>query len=188
MKEDGGRQRQVLERSAGCRTRTGRGRIRFEFDALRLAGSRDDEGASFAAYVAHELRTPLAIQRTLLEFALADSDVDSAAWREIGEDVLDAWRQQRRLLDACLALARSEGGLGWSEAIEGRPSSPARMKGLLAFSSYARTRGEPTFSDPLAGGGYPRTGPSGVDQLDPSGSRCAPRRIGRPRLAPWHLL
>lgn len=63
-----------------------------------------------AAYVAHELRTPLATQRALLELALGDPGVDVVTWREIGEDVLGACMQQERLLEACLTLARSEGG------------------------------------------------------------------------------
>jgi signal transduction histidine kinase len=67
-------------------------------------------GERFAAYVAHELRTPLAAQRALLELALGDPDADVAAWREIGEDVLGACQQQERLLEACLTLARSRGG------------------------------------------------------------------------------
>lgn len=64
----------------------------------------------FAACVAHELRTPLTTQRALLELALADPNTDIASWREIGEDVLAACRQQERLLEACLTLARSRGG------------------------------------------------------------------------------
>jgi len=62
----------------------------------------------FAAYLAHELRTPLATQRALLELALRDPDVDTDAWREIGTDVLHACRQQEQLLEACLVLARGE--------------------------------------------------------------------------------
>jgi len=58
--------------------------------------------------MAHELRTPLATQRALLELALADRDADAASWREVGEAVLRACSQQERLLEACLALARSE--------------------------------------------------------------------------------
>jgi signal transduction histidine kinase len=65
-------------------------------------------GERFAAYVAHELRTPLATQRALLELALADPSADVASWREIGEDVLAACKQQERLLEACLSLARSK--------------------------------------------------------------------------------
>lgn len=64
---------------------------------------------SFTAYVAHELRTPLATQRALLELALADPHADAATWREIGEDVLGACRQQERVLEACLTLARGQG-------------------------------------------------------------------------------
>ena len=71
------------------------------------AGGVRGQGA-FAGYVAHELRTPLATQRALLELALADPDADVGCWREIGEDVLDCCLQQERLLEACLMLARSE--------------------------------------------------------------------------------
>jgi signal transduction histidine kinase len=64
----------------------------------------------FAACVAHELRTPLAAQRALLELTLADPDADVACWREVGEHVLGACKEQERLLEACLALARSQDG------------------------------------------------------------------------------
>jgi signal transduction histidine kinase len=77
-----------------------------------------EDGGRFAGCVAHELRTPLATQRALLELALADPYMDVAGWREIGEDVLRACRQQERLLDACLALARSEGGLRRRERVD----------------------------------------------------------------------
>lgn len=66
-----------------------------------------DDGERFAAYLAHELRTPLATQRALLELVLADEATDAAQWREIAEEVLLACGQQERLLRACLALARS---------------------------------------------------------------------------------
>jgi signal transduction histidine kinase len=65
---------------------------------------------SFAGFVAHELRTPLTLQCALLELGLADPDADVAAWREIAEDVLTACKQQERLLEACLTLARGECG------------------------------------------------------------------------------
>ena len=72
----------------------------------------------FAAFVAHELRTPLATQRALLELALADPNADVATWREIGDDVLRACRQQERVLEACLALARSQDGPKRREPVE----------------------------------------------------------------------
>lgn len=73
---------------------------------------------SFAGYVAHELRTPLATQRALLELGLADPHADVAAWREIGEDVLAACMQQERLVEACLTLARSECGSTRREPVD----------------------------------------------------------------------
>lgn len=71
-----------------------------------------------AAYVAHELRTPLATQRALLELALGDPGADVVTWREIGEDVLGACLRQERVLEACLTLARSEGGQERSEPVD----------------------------------------------------------------------
>lgn len=74
--------------------------------------------APFAAYIAHELRTPLATQRALLELALADRDADTSTWREIAHDVLDACMQQERSLEACLVLTRSEAGLDRRELVD----------------------------------------------------------------------
>lgn len=79
--------------------------------AVALAPPSTFDGRErFAAYVAHELRTPMATQRALLELALADREAGVANWRATGEDVLRACAQQERLLGACLALARSEYG------------------------------------------------------------------------------
>jgi signal transduction histidine kinase len=78
--------------------------------ATGARAARFAKGEPFAAYMAHELRTPLATQRALLELALSDPRADVASWREIGEDVLGACRQQERVLDACLSLARSQHG------------------------------------------------------------------------------
>jgi signal transduction histidine kinase len=69
--------------------------------------TRVDGEERFAAYIAHELRTPLATQRALLELTLTDPLADTACWRDVARDVLDACLQQERLLAACLALARS---------------------------------------------------------------------------------
>jgi nitrogen-specific signal transduction histidine kinase len=35
---------------------------------------------ALVAYIAHELRTPLATQRALLELSLADRDTNAATW------------------------------------------------------------------------------------------------------------
>jgi signal transduction histidine kinase len=72
----------------------------------------------FAAYVAHELRIPLATQRALLELALTDPLADTASWRDVARDVLDGCLQQERLLEACLTLARSRSGLPSVEPVD----------------------------------------------------------------------
>jgi len=86
--------------------RSGR-RVPATGERTKLA--RFEDGERFAACVVHELRTPLATQRALLELALADPNADLAIWREIGEGALAACMQQERLLEACLRLARSQG-------------------------------------------------------------------------------
>jgi signal transduction histidine kinase len=106
-------QGQVLERAA----RIGLGRS-IPFPGERPTPALIESGERFAAYVAHELRTPLATQRALLELALADSSADVRSWREIGEDVLAACEQQERLLEACLAFARSHGELQRCEPVD----------------------------------------------------------------------
>lgn len=79
---------------------------------------RLDGQSRFAAYLAHELRTPLATQRAMLELALADTTADLAGWRGIGEDLLRAFEQQERLLDSCLTLARSQGAPQCCEQVD----------------------------------------------------------------------
>jgi len=74
--------------------------------------------APFAAYIAHELRSPLATQRALLELALADPDADIAAWREVAHDLLAACKQQERVLAACITLSRGKAGLGRCEHVD----------------------------------------------------------------------
>jgi signal transduction histidine kinase len=108
------------------------------------------------AYAAHELRTPMATQRALLELALADPKADVAMWREIGEDVLGACRQQERLLEACLALSRSRGGRQRHEsvdlaAIAGetlRAHDRRSLTTVLALEP-ARTTGDPNLVERL---------------------------------------
>jgi len=111
----------------------------------------------FAACVAHELRTPLATQRALLELALADPDADVAAWRETGEGVLRACRQQERLLEACLTLARSRCGTQRREpvdlaAIAAEALRAHDLSGLECVVVLARvqTTGDPDLLERLA--------------------------------------
>ncbi|MHB1571383.1 MAG: sensor histidine kinase [Solirubrobacteraceae bacterium] len=63
---------------------------------------------SFGAYAAHELRGEIAVQLTLAEAVLADPDADTAALREMGEQVVASCERQQQLLEALLTLARGD--------------------------------------------------------------------------------
>jgi signal transduction histidine kinase len=114
-------------------------------------------GSHFSSYVAHELRTPLATQRALLELALCDPNTDVATWREIGEDLLTACGQQERLIDACLALARSQDGPQRCEPVDLAPiaDEALRTHDLSELESVvvikpAWTSGDPDLLERLA--------------------------------------
>lgn len=61
----------------------------------------------FIANAAHELKTPLALNRTLVEVAMKRHDA-TAPLRRLGESLLTVNTRQERLIDALLALARAE--------------------------------------------------------------------------------
>jgi signal transduction histidine kinase len=108
------------------------------------------------AYAVHELRRPLALQRAILELALADPSADVSVWREVGKDVLCACRQQERLLEACLALARGRAALRRCEPVElatiaGDALSANDCRALTNVVSLkpARTLGDPALVEIL---------------------------------------
>ncbi|HEX4518341.1 MAG TPA: HAMP domain-containing sensor histidine kinase [Gaiellaceae bacterium] len=111
---------------------------------------------SFAAYVAHELRTPLATQRALLEVTLGDPAAGAVAWRAVAENVLEACKHQEQLLEACLTLARSRNGLRRPETVDlgsiAATLVPAHdLRGLKLRSGLASARasGDPVLIERL---------------------------------------
>jgi signal transduction histidine kinase len=111
----------------------------------------------FVAYVAHELRTPIALQRAVTEAALADPHADAAALRAMGEEVVACCEQQQRLIDALPYLTRTRGGLTrrelvdiaaiTSELLEAQDLS--RFESVVSFEP-ARTSGDPDLVKRLA--------------------------------------
>ena len=95
------------------------GELAATFDALlgRLEGAFDSQ-RRFVANASHELRTPITLERTLLEVALADPDVSVESLRQICQRVVVSTEQQERLLDALLTLARSEAGAATGETVD----------------------------------------------------------------------
>ena len=98
------------------------GELATTFDALlaRLEAAFESQ-RRFVANASHELRTPITLERTLLEVALADPDVSVESLRRICERVVASTEQQERLLDALLTLARSEAGAGEGESVDLAP-------------------------------------------------------------------
>jgi signal transduction histidine kinase len=84
------------------------GRLQAAFEAQR----------HFVANAAHELRAPLTVERAMLQVALADPGLTLDALRAACEDVIENGRQQEKLLEALLTLARSQRGLDHKEALD----------------------------------------------------------------------
>lgn len=75
-------------------------------DMLCRLDAAFDSQRRFVANASHELKTPLAINRTLLEVAL-DSPEASADLRKVGGMLLEVNARQERLIESLLTLARS---------------------------------------------------------------------------------
>jgi signal transduction histidine kinase len=111
----------------------------------------------FAAYVAHELRTPITLQRALVEVALADPHADTTALRAMGEGVLASCDEQQRLIDALLDLTRNQCPLTRSQPVDiaAITNQALRAHDLSEFDSIvtiepARTTGDPDLVERLA--------------------------------------
>jgi signal transduction histidine kinase len=93
-------------------------------DRRQSPGSADagptpfDRRDRFAAYAAHELRTPIALQLLLAEAALADPHADTVALRAMGEEIVAGCQHQQRLIEALLDLTRSQHGLTRQEPVD----------------------------------------------------------------------
>jgi signal transduction histidine kinase len=75
----------------------------------RVAAGYDGQ-RRFAANASHELLTPLAVQRTLVEVALEDDQV-SPQMRELGRQLLATNERNENLIEGLLVLADSDSGL-----------------------------------------------------------------------------
>ncbi|WP_369033203.1 sensor histidine kinase [Streptomyces adonidis] len=89
------------------------------FDAVlaRLEGAFEAQ-KQFVANASHELRTPLTLQQALVDVALADPDASAGTLRATCVRVRAAGREQERLIDALLTLARSQQGLERREFVD----------------------------------------------------------------------
>ncbi len=83
-------------------------RLEAAFDAQRR----------FAANASHELRTPITVERALLEMVLSDPDATIESYRAVCQDLLENGQQQEQLIEALLTLARSQRGLDHRQPLD----------------------------------------------------------------------
>jgi signal transduction histidine kinase len=97
-------------------------------DELRALGDTLDElfarleasfhaQRTFVANASHELRTPLTRERAMLQVALDDAGTTAETWRRVAVEVLASNAEQDDLIEALLALASSQSGLGERELV-----------------------------------------------------------------------
>ncbi len=85
--------------------------------ARRLAESFTAQ-RHFVANAAHELRTPVAAQRTLLQVTLGDPDAEPGTLRAACQQALTLGEEQEHLINALLTLAQGQGGIDRREPID----------------------------------------------------------------------
>jgi signal transduction histidine kinase len=72
----------------------------------------------FVANASHELRTPVARERAMLQVALDDPGTTTETWRSTTREVLASNAEQEDLIEALLILASSESGLEHREPVD----------------------------------------------------------------------
>jgi signal transduction histidine kinase len=139
------------------RLRTGRrndefGRLGQTLNDLfaRLEASFESQ-RHFVANAAHELRTPLAAERTVLQVALGDPEASVTALRAACDEVLRLGEQQEKMIDALLTLASSERGVSRAEPFDLADIAAAviRGTGISAELGAAPAEGDPRLAESL---------------------------------------
>jgi signal transduction histidine kinase len=127
------------------------------FDGLlsRLEAAFESQ-RRFVANASHELRTPITLERALVEVALADPNPSVESLRETCGRVLTAGEQQERLIGALLTLARSQRGLEQrapvdlreltADVVQAVPSNGVHIETTLGAAS---TSGDPAMVERL---------------------------------------
>lgn len=107
--------------------------------------------------MAHELRTPIAVQLALVEAALSDPDADAVAYRTMAKDVVASCEQQQQLIDALMQLTLGRRGITRHEPVDiaATIGQALRAHDLGEFQTIvtlkpARTAGDPVLIERLA--------------------------------------
>ena len=119
-----------------------------------------DTQRHFVANASHELRTPLTRERAMLQVALDDPGTTAETWRGVAAEVLASNAEQESLIEALLALASGEGGLGQREPVDlaaitseillaARPEAARRGLSLDAVTGPAPLLGDKLLAERL---------------------------------------
>lgn len=103
----GGRQRVNEERGLPCR----RARSQAVDDRLGALEATLAAARYFAAFACHELRRPIALQRTIMEVAIGDPRPTVESLRHALERAIAAGEEQQRLVESLLTLSAARHGL-----------------------------------------------------------------------------
>ncbi len=108
----------------------------------------------FVANASHELRTPMTVDRTLAQVALADPNASAEKLRATLKELLASGREQEQLLEALLTLASSERGLDRQVPVDladlaGRALLVSGASSVSASLAPAPTSGDPALLERL---------------------------------------
>ncbi|GGX69347.1 sensor histidine kinase [Streptomyces fructofermentans] len=114
-------------------------RLADTFDTMldRLERSFESQ-RRFVANASHELKTPLAVQRTTLQVGLADPLPDDLV--EVREDLLTANREAEQLINALLLLARGDRGPEKTEPVDLTASAESVIAELAPLAAECGMR------------------------------------------------
>jgi signal transduction histidine kinase len=115
---------------------------------------------TFVANASHELGTPLTRERAMLQVAFDDPGTTAETWRGVAADVLTSNAEPESLIEALLALASSQSGLGEREVVDlaattnevlrsARPEATRRRLTLEAVTRPAPMLGDKVLTERL---------------------------------------
>jgi hypothetical protein len=146
----------------------------------------------FAAFVGHELRTLIALQRALVELALTDPHANIAALRAMAEEALASCEQQQLLIEALLDLTPNRRALNRQLPVDIAATTKRALQGneLGELDSFvalepAVARGDPNPRRATGRQPYLERDPT-QHPARPNRSRGPNRRSTRPALRRQH--